>query len=235
MGVSLTLIIKALVKVLVAIIGVNLVTTLAKIDPCIQQSVSNGIMILVIMGKIAVNCMSVGYVLKQVRWESSIRPLPNPMIMLRPGLGRIMGFSSSSASLLSAGGWGPRWSTADFIEAHITVKESGKFNFEGCRIPIPTAIRYDRIEEALGGDIPPKELRVLDLLKYGMPIDCNPKYGIGKKQKNHFSAVCHREAIGKYLNVNLQCQAILGPFKLSPIEGLCFSPLMTVPKKVDKR
>ena len=30
------------------------------------------------------------------------------------------------------------------------VKESGRFNFEGCRIPIPTAIRYDRIEVALG-------------------------------------------------------------------------------------
>ena len=155
-------------------------------------------MILVIMGKIAVNCMSVGYVLKQVRWESSIRPLPNPMIMLRPGLGRIMGFSSSSTSLLSAVGWGLKWSTANFIEAHIAVKESGKFNFEGCKIPIPTAIRYDRLETALGPNISPKDRRVLSLLKYGMPIGCKAGFGVNEPQKNHFSAISFKTDIKNY-------------------------------------
>ena len=33
----------------------------------------------------------------------------------------------------------------------------------------------------------------------------------------------------------MQTQAILGPFKLSPISDLCFSPLMTVPKEETKR
>ena len=157
------------------------------------------------------------------------------MKMLRPGLDKIVGFSRCRSSQLSSGGWGMRWSTTDFINAHKAVKGSGKYNFEGCKIPIPTAIRYDRIEEALGGDVSHKEQRVLNLLKYGMPIDCKPNYGIGKKQKNHFSAISHKDAIGDYLSNNLQCQAMLGPFKLSPIEGLCFSPLMTVPKEVDKR
>ena len=41
------------------------------------------------------------------------------------------------------------------------VKESGKYNFEGCRIPIPTAIRYNRIETGLGREATPKERRVL--------------------------------------------------------------------------
>ena len=157
------------------------------------------------------------------------------MKMSRPDLGRILGFSGSSASLLSSEGWGIRWSTADFIKAHNDVKESGKFNFEGCRIPIPTAIRYDRIEEALGGHVSPKERRVLDLLKYGMPLNCNPNYGICKVQKNHFSAVSFRDAIVEYLDNNVHCQALLGPFKIAPVENLCFSPLMTVPKDVDKR
>ena len=76
-----------------------------------------------------------------------------------------------------------RWSTNDYINAHKAVKGSGKYNFEGCRIPIPTNIRYDRIEEALGGDVSHKEQRVLNLLKYGMPIDCKPNFGICKKQK----------------------------------------------------
>ena len=146
-----------------------------------------------------------------------------------------MGFSGSGTSRLAPGGWGVKWSSRDFVEAHITIKKSGKFNFEGCRIPIPTAIRYDRIEEALEGVVSPKERRVLQLLKYGMPIDCKRSFGIRKKQNNHFSAKSHREAIGEYLESNMKCQAILGPFKLSPIADLCFSPLMSVPKDIDKR
>ena len=149
--------------------------------------------------------------------------------------GQIMGFSINCTSRLSHEGWGVQWATEDFMLAHKAVKESGKHNFEGCKIPIPTTIRYDRIEEALEGIVSPKERRVLALLKYGMPLDCKPNFGVIKKQKNHFSALSHRDAIGDYLSSNLECQAILGPFKISPIAKLCFSPLMTVPKEVDKR
>ena len=91
-----------------------------------------------------------------------------------------MVFSINSASRLS-GGWGVHWDTDDFLRAHVAVKESGKFNFEGCKIPIPTSIRHDRIEEALEGTVSPKEQRVLNLLKYGMPIDCKPNFGTKKK------------------------------------------------------
>ena len=115
------------------------------------------------------------------------------------------------------------------------VKESGRYNFEGCRIPIPTAIRYDRIEAALGSDATPKERRVLNLLKYGMPVNCKPSFGVFKTQKNHFSAISHPEAIKDYLAKNVDAQAMLGPFKVPPFPGLCFSPLMTVPKEDKKR
>ena len=115
------------------------------------------------------------------------------------------------------------------------VKESGRYNFEGCRIPIPTAIRYDRIEAALGSDATSKERRVLNLLKYGMPINCKPSFGVLKTQKNHFSAISHPKAIKDYLAKNVDAQAMLGPFKVPPFPGLCFSPLMTVPKEDKKR
>ena len=78
------------------------------------------------------------------------------------------------------------WTTEDFINAHCAVRESGKFNFEGCKIPIPTKIRHDRIEAALGSSVTPKEKLVLSLLKYGMPINCSPSFGVQKVQKNHF-------------------------------------------------
>ena len=77
----------------------------------------------------------------------------------------------------------------DFINAHKLVRESGKHNFEGCRIPVPTAIRYDRIRQALGDNATPQEERILCLLEFGMPIDCKVSYGVKNPQKNHFSAL----------------------------------------------
>ena len=97
---------------------------------------------------------------------------------------------SISSSCLSSGSGDLHWSTQDFVEAHKKVRKSGKFNFEGCRIPIPTAIRYDRMEVALGKEVTPKDLRVLELLKYGMPINCKMNFGIIRQQKNHFFSYC---------------------------------------------
>ena len=117
----------------------------------------------------------------------------------------------------------------------MAVKGSGKFNFEGCRIPIPTAIRYDRIEAALGSNISPDDQRVISLLKYGMPIGCKTGFGVRKMQNNHLSALSFKDDIEAFLKKNLSCQAMLGPFQTSPIPDLCFSPLMTVPKEDDNR
>ena len=130
---------------------------------------------------------------------------------------------------------GRRWTSQNFIMACNEVAGSGRPNFEVCRIPVPTSIRYDRIEEALEGSVSVKERRVLDLLKFGMPVDCQVEYGIKKQQKNHFSALSFKEEIEQYLQKGKLSQAILGPFHQSPINGLCFSPLMSVPKEESQR
>ena len=131
--------------------------------------------------------------------------------------------------------WGVNWTTENFLQAHQLVRESGKFNFEGCRIPIPTSIRYDRIKEALGDKATPKEKRVLCLLEYGMPIDCKRSHGISKIQKNHYSAVSFEKEVSDYFIKGVQSQALIGPFEQSPIPDLRFSPLMSVPKDGSKR
>ena len=145
------------------------------------------------------------------------------------------GFSTGAFSVLPAWDGGVSWTSEDFIEAHNLIKCSGRFNFEGCKIPIPTAIRYDRIGAALGGEASPRELRVLSLLRFGMPINCKPDFGVRRQQKNHFSAVAHKQAIQAYLAKNVQAQALIGPFAAPPISGLCFSPLMSVPKEDAER
>ena len=145
------------------------------------------------------------------------------------------GLSMVGEDCTAGNNWVLNWHDADFIKAHKAVKESGKFNFEGCRIPIPTPIRHDRLRVALGEDASPKERRVLDLIKYGMPIDCNPDFGVRQRLKNHFSATSQKKAINEYLSKNQNNRAILGPFKVSPIDKLCFSPLMSVPKDIVNR
>ena len=144
-------------------------------------------------------------------------------------------FSTSSLSCLPSSSKGGSWTTEDYIKAHYAVRQSGMFNFEGCKIPIPTAIRVDRIEAALGSEATPKEQKVLSLLRYGMPINCKPGYGVKTQQKNHFSAVCQEEAIEEFLESSIKSKALLGPFREAPIPELCFSPLMSVPKEDTKR
>ena len=86
----------------------------------------------------------------------------------------------------------------DYIKAHNLVRKSGKYNFEGCRIPVPTAIRYDRIREALGDKVTPQEERILCLLEFGMPIDCKDNFRVRKPQKNHFSATSYKDEVSMY-------------------------------------
>ena len=135
---------------------------------------------------------------------------------------------------MSDGGVKVSWTTADYISAHDAVRESGKFNFQGCRIPIPTAIRNDRIEAALGPNISSKDKKVVSLLRYGMPINCDDMFGIKSPQKNHHSAIIFKDQIEEYLSKNVSSQAMLGPFEEAPILDLCFSPLMTVPREESK-
>ena len=83
------------------------------------------------------------------------------MMMLVPDQGQRSVFSSDFISTISVSG--KNWSVNDFIHVHNMVRKSQKYNFEGCKIPSPTTIRYDRIRQALGDRTTPKEDRVLNL------------------------------------------------------------------------
>ena len=147
---------------------------------------------------------------------------------------RRMGSASQGTSLPSLG-WGEKWQVGDFLRAHDLVRRSNKFNFELCRIPVPTAIRYDRLRFALGDKITEKEEKILSLLEFGFPINCAGSFGVRKPQKNHFSALAFKVEVGEYFTRSTETQALLGPFESAPIPDLCFSPLMSVPKENSKR
>ena len=208
--------------------------TLEEIGRSTTPFAGNGIMAPAHMEKDATCGMFVGPVLRQEKSVSLTRPHHTSPLVEGLGMPNLVSSIGKVASLPNSS-WGIDWSTEDFIVAHKTVRESGKFNFEGCRIPVPTAIRFDRLREALGDSATHKELRTLSLLEFGMPIDCKPSFGVKKAQKNHFSAVSFKEEVSDYVEKGVHSKALLGPFELSPIEDLCFSPLMSVPKETSKR
>ena len=106
--------------------------------------------------------------------------LQHAKVSPKEGGGGSRGFSTGTLPCHPSSSKLFNWTTSDFISAHNAVRNSGKYNFQGCRIPVPTNIIYDRIEEALGEEITVKERRVLELLKFGMPINCSNEFGIKK-------------------------------------------------------
>ena len=184
-----------------------------------------------ILGLIASAGIAARPVQSQVNWVRSIKPRLTTARARVPGASNVF----SEGPDLSPCSQAFNWDTEDHIRAHTLIKASGKYNFEGLKIPVPTAIRFDRIRAALGNLATPQDLRVLSLLQFGFPVACESSYGVRKPQRNHHSALSYEKEVSEYFAKDKEANAILGPFKSSPIPELCFSPLMSVPKEVTKR
>ena len=203
----------------------------AEVSHCMVQCVGSGISAPVLMGMTASAGIFASPAPTQVRWASNTKHLHMSRV---PDTHQGTAFSICSASPPTSDKE-VSWTAYNYIEAHKLVRNSGKFNYESCRIPIPTKVRFDEIRLALGSSVMPKEERVLSLLEFGMPVFCKASFGIRKPQKNHFSAVSFKKEVSEYFSKGVQSKALLGPFNCSPIPDLCFSPLMSVPKDDSKR
>jgi len=129
----------------------------------------------------------------------------------------------------------PVGKVVDKVLVHETVRLSGKYNFEKCKIQVNMRINSVFMKRMLGEDY--KDLIVCDLLKYGFPIGFLGE-GVSFKElevwkyKNHSGAEQFPEEINSYLEAESKNDAILGPFKSNPFSTqLKVSPLNSVPKK----
>ena len=202
----------------------------AEVSHCMVQCVGSGISAPVRMGMTASAGIFARPVPTQVRWVSSTKP-PHMSPVPDPHQGTVFSICSS---IPPTSDQEVSWTAYNYIEAHKLVRNSGKFNYESCRIPIPTKVRFDEIRQALGSSVTPKEERALRMLEFDMPIFCKASFGVRKPQKNHFSAVSFKKEVSEYFSKGAQSKALLGPFNCSPISDLCFSPLMSVPKDDSK-
>ena len=114
--------------------------------------------------------------------------------------------------------------SGSLLHAHELVKATGKPNYLQARIPIQSQLNVEQWEEALVGYW---DRQLLDLLKYGFPLDFNRSCDLGKYTGNHSSATDFPKDIEAYLQEELSYGALLGPFETHPIKGGHCSPFMT--------
>ena len=120
------------------------------------------------------------------------------------------------------------WCTRCIIDSHNTIMASGKPNYKGCRIPIPTHLNVEYWERELT-EYEDKE--VIEFVKFGWPIGYEGDPPESRKVENHKGATRFPEFINSYLKKEITLGATLGPFAENPLDTpLAYSPLNSVPK-----
>ena len=110
------------------------------------------------------------------------------------------------------------------------ISASGKYNFNGCRIPIPNSkLNIQKWREKL---LRYEDSIVCDLLEFGFPLDINKSTKLSfNERRNHKGAREFPEFIDKYLERECDAMRIVGPFSENPLSvPLVVSPMNTVPK-----
>ena len=103
------------------------------------------------------------------------------------------------------------------------IRKCGIPNFLGLRIPVKTNLKISSWRAHLC-DYFDKQL--CDLIEFGFPLDFDRSRHLASTLVNHASAKNFSEHIDKYVQEELQFEAILGPFDAPPIK-MHISPFMT--------
>ena len=114
------------------------------------------------------------------------------------------------------------------LERHRLVVESGKHNFLGPQIIVPSQFKIKNWETALEGYW---DRQLLYLIKYGFPLDFKGKSTL----VNHKSALQFPQQVCQYIAEEKSHKALVGPFEDPPIEGLHVSPLLSRPKECNEK
>ena len=110
------------------------------------------------------------------------------------------------------------------IKIHNLVKQSGVYNFLGCRIPVQTQLNVEEWSRQLKGYW---DTQLIDLITYGFPLDFNRNSPLRWEERNHKSALDFPRDVETYLQEEIQHGAIMGPYSAHPIDKSHFSPFMT--------
>ena len=112
----------------------------------------------------------------------------------------------------------------DPVLLYDAVKSQKQYNFLSSQVIVHSQLKYHEWEKRLGNYW---DQQLLYLIKYGFPLDFDTEATLESNHKSHYSAVAFPEDIEKYINEEIEFQAIFGPYDIPPIQNLHVSPLMT--------
>ena len=115
------------------------------------------------------------------------------------------------------------WDNAlDILQAHKLVKDNKLSSYLGCRIPVDSGLNIKKWRHYLANYW---DQQLCDLLEYEFPLDFDRKCFLYSVEQNHTSANENTSHTAKFLEEELEHEAILGPFSDKPID-MHISPLL---------
>ena len=118
------------------------------------------------------------------------------------------------------------------IEMHNIVRATEKPNYMEARLPINSRLNVKAWKINL---VNYWDQQLLQLNKFGFPLDFNRNCSLSHGQGNHKSATEFARDIETYIEEELQYDAILGPFQVHPIASGHCSPFMSRAKPNSER
>ena len=115
------------------------------------------------------------------------------------------------------------------VQANKLVRDSGKANVDGLRIPVVSNWNVQYLQTKLCNY---ENKQIIDLLRYGFLTECKQQQGTAQIPANHAGALGSEQDVDQYINRELLKGTLIGPFTHNPFGADArFSPMNTRPKK----
>lgn len=124
---------------------------------------------------------------------------------------------------------GARAQFKDFCAKYDKIKAYNRPNYLGARIPLASDLNIEQWRWHLQGY---HDEHLCDFLEFGWPLGYHADNRPETVEDNHPSAKAHNEHVEKFVQVEMEHKAILGPFAHPPfVPWSRISPIMTRPKR----
>ena len=105
---------------------------------------------------------------------------------------------------------------------------AGVPNYRGSRITLPTGLPLDTWKQRLKGYA---DFAMIQFMEFGWPASFESSEKPDLDVDNHLSAELHKASVAKYIQKEVEHNALVGPFPESPFNWLRVNPMMTRAKK----
>ena len=118
-----------------------------------------------------------------------------------------------------------------YAHANKVIRNSGQFNFEFCKFPVPCKWDLELFHDLLVQSSY-HDLEVVNLLRYGWPIDASHAPAMSGKAPNQRGARDNPKAVQDWVQSELSNKAVIGPLVGTPFgTEIKISPIDAIPKK----